>query len=176
MDEALRDIKGPLSLHGHINFYFWAAILLLVVGAALVFLYLSRRKSAAAVVRKLLAHEIAYKQLEALRQSDLIRQGRIKEYYSQISDIIRHYLENRFLLKAPEMTTEEFLSYVRDKAEFVREHKALLKDFLVACDLVKFAKHAPSAADMEAIFESAKKLVDETCDVGAGLKPAPTVA
>ena len=114
---------------------------------------------------KLLAHEVAYKQLQALRQKDLIRQGRIKEYYSEISDIIRHYLENRFLLKAPEMTTEEFLFYVRDKAELVREHKSLLKDFLVACDLVKFAKHTPSAVDMEAIFASAKKLVDETREV-----------
>ena len=80
----------------------------------------------------------------------------------KISGIIRHYLENRFALKAPEMTTEEFLFYVRDYGSLISEHKALLKEFLVACDMVKFAKHTPTVDAMMAIFDSAKKLVDET--------------
>jgi len=81
---------------------------------------------------------------------------------SEISDIIRHYLENRFLLKAPEMTTEEFLFYVRDYSQLIKEHKTLLKEFLLTCDLVKFAKYVPLFEEMDAIFVSAKKLVDET--------------
>lgn len=159
--ETLRDIKGPLSLHGHINLFLWLAILAVLAAAAFVFIYLSRKKKAhpAPAVP---ADQIAFRQLEALRLKDLIRQGKIKEYYSEISDIIRHYLENRFRLRAPEMTSEEFLFYARDYGQLVREHKALLKDFLLSCDLVKFAKHKPSAQEMEAIFASAKKLVDET--------------
>jgi len=163
--EALRDIKGPLSLHGHINLFLELAILVVLAIAAFVFIYLSRKKKAY-LAPPVPAHEIAYRQLEALRLKGLIRQGKIKEYYSEVSNIIRHYLENRFMLKAPEMTSEEFLFYVRDYVKLVREHKALLKDFLLSCDLVKFAKHTPSSQEMEAIFASAKKLVDETHEVG----------
>ncbi len=115
-----------------------------------------------APVPKRRAHEIAYEQLEKLKAKDLIRQAKVKEYYSEVSDIVRHYLENRFLLKAPEMTTEEFLFYVRDYSPLISEHKTLLKEFLLACDLVKFARHVPPSEEMSAIIVSAEKLVDET--------------
>jgi len=159
---TLRDIKGPLNLGYHVNIFLLLGILVFLPALAFLLISLSRRKRVPVIVPRSPAHEIAYKQLEALRQKDLIRQNRIKEYYSEISDIIRHYLENRFLLKAPEMTTEEFLFYVRDYGQLVAEHKTLLKEFLLACDLVKFAKYAPSAKEINVIFVSAKKFVDQT--------------
>ncbi|OIO36611.1 MAG: hypothetical protein AUJ74_01920 [Candidatus Omnitrophica bacterium CG1_02_44_16] len=160
MNETLRDIKGPLSLNGHLNIFLLLGLLVLL--AVLAFLFLSRRKNVGVIVRKRPAHEIAYEQLEKLKAKDLVRQGKIKEYYSEVSDIIRRYLENRFLLKAPEMTTEEFLFYVRDYSQLVSAYKASLRGFLTACDLVKFAKYIPTFEEMDAIFVSAKKLVDET--------------
>ena len=159
---SLRDIKGPLSLSHDFTILLLLSILVLLALLAFLFIFFSRKKLASVVVPEKLPHEIAYEQLEVLRQKDLIRQGRTKEYYSEISDIIRHYLENRFLLKAPEMTTEEFLGYVRDYGQLMDEHKSLLKEFLSACDLVKFAKHAPSVGETSAIFVSAKNFVDET--------------
>lgn len=162
ISETLRDIKGPLSLSNHINILLLLMILLLLAALVFLFKFLFRRKEASVIVPQKPAHEIAYEQLEKLKTKDLIRQGKIKEYYSEVSDIIRHYLENRFLLKAPEMTTEEFLFYVRDYSQLISGHKTLLKEFLLACDLVKFAKYAPSFGEMDAIFLSAKKVVDET--------------
>lgn len=160
--ETLRDIKGPLSLSGHFNILLLSGILVILSILALLFMLLSRRKKISVVAPKKPAHGIAYEQLEKLKAKDLIRQGRIKEYYSEVSDIVRHYLENRFLLKASEMTTEEFLFYVRDYSQLISDHKTLLKEFLLACDLVKFAKYVPPFEEMDAIFVSAKKLVDET--------------
>ncbi len=160
--ETLRDIKGPLSLSNQVNILLFLAILVILASLVFLFKFLSKRKKTLAMVIQKLAHEIAYEQLEKLKAKDLIQQGKIKEYYSEVSDIIRHYLENRFLLKAPEMTTEEFLFYVRDYGQLVSDHKILLKEFLLACDLVKFAKHIPSIIEMDTIFLSAKKVVDET--------------
>ncbi|MFH1191389.1 MAG: hypothetical protein V1670_04260 [Candidatus Omnitrophota bacterium] len=162
MNETLRDIKGPLSLISHLNIFLLLGALVLLVILVFLFKFLSKKKEAPVVARRKSAHEIAYARLEKLKAKDLIGQGRIKEYYSEVSDIIRYYLENRFLLKAPEMTTEEFLFYVRDYSQLISEHKTLLKEFLLACDLVKFAKYIPARAEMEAIFLSAKKVVDET--------------
>ena len=113
INETLRDIKGPLSLSHHTNIILLLVILVLSVILLFLFKFLSGRKKAPVIVPPKPADEIAYGQLEKLRAKDFIRQGKIKEYYSEVSDIIRHYLENRFLLKAPEMTTEEFLFYVR---------------------------------------------------------------
>ncbi|MDD5477471.1 MAG: hypothetical protein PHG87_04620 [Candidatus Omnitrophica bacterium] len=162
ISETLRDIKGPLSLNSRLNFLLLLGILVFIAILVLLFIFLSRRKKPPAILPKRPAHTSAYEQLEKLKAKDLIRQARFKEYYSEISDIIRHYLENRFLLKAPEMTTEEFLFYVRDYGRLDRGHKILLKEFLLACDLVKFAKYVPPIEEMDAIFLSAKKLVDET--------------
>ena len=127
INETLRDIKGPLSLSTRFNILLLLGILVFLAILVLLFMFLSRRKKVSVVVPKRPAHEIAYEQLEKLKAKDLIRQGRIKEYYSEVSDIIRHYLENRFLLKAPEMTTEEFLFYVRDYSHLIREHKNFIK-------------------------------------------------
>lgn len=162
INETLRDIKGPLSLSSHFNFLLFLKILIVLAILVVLWMYFKKRKKMPPVIPKRSAHEIAYEQLERLKAKDYIRQGRVKEYYSEISDIIRHYLENRFLLKAPEMTTDEFLFYVRDYGRLIEAHKALLKEFLVACDLVKFAKYIPSTVEVDAIFVSAKKLVDET--------------
>lgn len=156
------DIKGPLSSGIAIP----AIILLILAVLALMLVFwkwIFRKKQKIAVeMQPWKAHEIAYAQLEELRKKDLLAKGMVKPYYSEISNILRHYLENRFSLKAPEMTTEEFFVYVRDYSELCRERKDLLKDFLVNCDLVKFAKHIPPDAEGEAAFDTTKKFVDQT--------------
>ncbi len=60
------------------------------------------------------------------------------------------------------MTTEEFLISARDAVELISEHKNLLKEFLLCCDLVKFAKYAPSVDEVNSIFDSAKNFIDQT--------------
>ncbi len=158
----MRDIKEPVGLPSTINKYLILAGLLLLVVLGLLAGYLLKKNKEEKTIPKKLAHEIAYEQLEALRVKNYVSQAKIKEYYTEISDIIRHYLENRFRLRAPEMTTEEFLVSARDAAELISEHKNLLKEFLLCCDLVKFAKYAPSTEEINSIFDSAKNFIDQT--------------
>ena len=158
----MRDIKGPVGLPSVINKYLIpAGLLFLVVLALLAGYFLKKNKEEKGIPKKP-AHETAYEQLEALRAKDYISRGLIKEYYTEISNIIRHYLENRFKLRAPEMTTEEFLASARESAELISEHKNLLKEFLFCCDLVKFAKYAPAADEINSIFDSARNFIDQT--------------
>ena len=158
----LRDIKGPVGLDSAINNYLILASLLFLIASGLLAGYFLRKNKAGKTIPKKPAHEIAYEQLERLRVKDYIGKGLVKEYYTEVSDIIRHYLENRFMFRAPEMTTEEFLVSARDAAELISEHKNLLKSFLLCCDLVKFAKYAPGADEVNSIFDSAKHFIDQT--------------
>jgi hypothetical protein len=108
------------------------------------------------------AHLIAYEQMRRLVEDRLVEHGRIEEYYVRLSDICRHYLENRFNLRAPERTTEEFLVEVSGTALLTGPQKGLVRDFLGHCDLVKFARYGPDDREMREAFEAAKRLVDET--------------
>ena len=162
----IRDIRGPVEFPAGPFFYILLAILVLALIAALTMFLLRRRKKASKKAPPpKLPHEIAYEELESLRKKGLIESGRVKEYYFELSLIARRYLENRFDLRAPEMTTEEFLGKLKDSDALSREHKNLLKDFLSHCDMVKFAKYGPSREEMTLSFDSARRLVDETREV-----------
>jgi hypothetical protein len=122
-----------------------------------------RRKKVKAAVRIFKpAHEIAYARLQALIKRDLIKQGRVKEFYETISDIIRHYIEDRFELRAPERTTEEFLAEIRDTSRLSDTHGRALSEFLTHCDLVKFARHSPTTEQIQRTFDLAKNFIEQT--------------
>ena len=92
--------------------------------------------------------------------------GEVERYYVLLSAVVRQYLENRFGLHAPEMTTEEFLqaaaSVQMDDSTLLKDHRTLLRDFLTESDLVKFAQYGPDEEHMNSAFGSAKRFVDET--------------
>ncbi|MFH1504133.1 MAG: hypothetical protein ABIH08_01915 [Candidatus Omnitrophota bacterium] len=158
------DIKGPLSLHSSLTFLFiFLAALLLIAAIVFGILYfLKKRKEKIEAIPPKPAHEIALEALEALKRKDYIAKGKIKEFYEELSFIVRYYLENRFSLKAPEMTTEEFLEQAKGADFLTQEQKKLLEEFLSHCDLVKFAKYGPSEDEIKASFESAENLIEQT--------------
>ncbi|MFA4888925.1 MAG: hypothetical protein WC628_05060 [Candidatus Omnitrophota bacterium] len=165
--QNIKDIKGPLALKSKSRPYILGIILLIILIISALFIY-KKKPLPALVVPPRPAHEIAYEQLEELRAKGLVAKGRIKEYFIEISAIVRRYLENRFNLRAPEMTTEEFLVYVRDYARLEGAHKSLLREFLTCCDLVKFAKYAPSAEEIDSVFATSKKFVGQTKEIQQG--------
>lgn len=79
-----------------------------------------------------------------------------------VSDAVRWYLEERFQLRAPERTTEEFLGELREAGRLSDLQQSLLGDFLTRCDLVKFARHEPSEPELRALHDAAVRLVEET--------------
>ena len=102
---------------------------------------------------------IADERLEELKNLNLPSSGKNKEYYTLLSDIVRRFIEARFSLRAPEMTTQEFLGYISSR-HLNSEHNELLQGFLNSCDMVKFAKYGPSLKETATSFDMAKKLIN----------------
>ena len=136
----------------------WGMGLLILLGIASVtgVLYFRKRDATAS------AWAIAQEELDALLQAPRPSSGEIGPFFVVLSDIIRRYLENRFSLRSPELTTERFLELVSDCPDLSREHQGLLRNFLNQCDLVKFAGHIPSSESIEEVIEAARLFLDET--------------
>ena len=108
------------------------------------------------------AHQLAYRELEWLVKQDLIENGKFKLFYFGISCVLRHYIENRFNLHAPEQTTEEFLNELNLNNILQPNQKKLLQNFLNHCDLVKFAELVPSNEEIQSTFNTCKEFIIET--------------
>ena len=106
-------------------------------------------------------HEIAVEALDRLRDSDLLEKGKIKAYYTEISEIIRRYIEGRYFIVALEMTTTDVLDGLSREDVFEEDYD-LFQMFLDRCDLVKFAKMIPTAEENEEILRLAYEIVDRT--------------
>lgn len=160
----IRDIKPPVYFPGEYLFLMVIGIVIVLAGLVFLVIFLRKRlkKTKAPNLTPKPAQQRALEALQALKAQDLPGQGRTKEYYFQLSDITRHYIENRFSIRAPEMTTEEFLFSLRDSSTLSAAQKNLLKEFLSLCDIVKFAKYGPSQKEIDESFNAAVKLVDET--------------
>ncbi len=162
--DDIRTIKGPLSLD---TWAFWALIFAILAALLTIFLVikviLRRRKKKAIDLESLKPpHERAVLELRRLQQKKLLEAGNAKDFYSELSDILRRYLERRFQIEALEQTTFEILRTLKEK-EFETAVIDKTKRVLEEADLVKFAKVVPprSLADelggeIEAIVQMTK--------------------
>lgn len=158
----IREIAGPVSFPeegpGPLPFAVAGAVVLVIALA----LFLRLRRKRRIEERARLAHQIAFDELEALVAMDLVGKGRVSEFYFHLSGALRRYIENRFRLRAPERTTEEFLREMTGATVFESNHGRLLREFLEKADLVKFARHEPPPGEIEASFDFARDFVTET--------------
>jgi len=162
----IKDIKGILYPFSPLGLIIWAMVSLIVLWLLVRFILKIIFKKAAAKF----PHEIALEEIkEAGKQ--FAAGGGVKEYYVRISDAVRRYIETVFSLKAPEMTTQEFLTSL-GSSKLSTAYKELLKIFMEACDLVKFAKYTPARTDMESVFDTASKFIEETKEIY--MNPAPS--
>ena len=107
------------------------------------------------------AHEIALVRLKALEEKELWQKGEIKAYQSEITHIIREYLENRYQILALESTTSEIAQQLQTLG-FNEPLKAKLQHILQMADLVKFAKAKPPADIHARFMEEAYNFVEQT--------------
>lgn len=112
--------------------------------------------------KKLPAHIIAMNALSALADKKLWQSGRDKEYQTELTDILRQYIEDRFYVNAMEKTTDEILDDLYELAEQQKSSLSNLKQVLQLADLVKFAKYKPLADENQLSFMNAKMFVEQT--------------
>ncbi len=165
------DIKQPLT----VSYTFWdwlkdhwKAILITLAAilaiAGLIYYYKKRPKKEAPVLAAAPAlplDTIILNKLNELRAKNLWQQGQVKLYYSELSDVLREYLEKRYQVKAHEQTTDEIFTGLEEK-DVPQESKNLLKQVLTLADLVKFAKEKPEAFQNEQSMENAVNFIVQT--------------
>lgn len=169
--KAIYDIKQPLQVSYtwvdwlKDNWYWVFFPLLVVLGTAAAIYYLLKRRKAkpvVAYVQPLIADDaLALNKLQALREKQLWQQGEVKGYYSELTDVIREYLEKRYQIKTQEKTTDEIFEGLRP-ADITAAQKQLLYTLLSNADLVKFAKGNPAAAENEQSMTDAVQLILQT--------------
>lgn len=159
----IRDPKTPVEVPRDYRPLWWAlAALATVAGAGFGVYRLLNRRRLARITPPRPAHQVALEALARLRGARLLEAGQPKEYYVRLTDIVRTYLEGRFELRAPEMTTEEFLQAAQRNPQLAAAHRSLLAQFLSQSDLVKFARHVPSLGDAEGAYASAREFIEST--------------
>lgn len=159
----IREITPPIDLPKSYGAMWLALAVGLVLLGLIAFLFWRRRQRAGLTAEPAIPpHKLALRALDQLLADDLVRKGEIKRFYQRITDILRHYIENRFGLAAPEQTTREFLVTLSANHTLLPNHKQLLHQFLRHCDLVKFAEHQPSPEDVTNTMESCRAFIIET--------------
>ena len=162
----IRDIKSVEPVPADLRPYYLVAAVLLVLGVLAWLVRRWRRQPARvqAAAPPLPPHEVAARALAELARRRLLHVGAFVEHYTTLAAIVRTYVEQRFALRAPEMTTEEFLGASARDARLAGVHRSLLAQFLRECDLVKFARHVPTVLDGERALGAAAHFVAETTE------------
>jgi hypothetical protein len=168
-DKGPRDIKEPYKVP-----LTWQEILLwsMIAAAIILALWLGIRywkkrkeeKSMPEIRRKPAepAHVFALRELNTLREARLWQQGKVKEYYTRLTDILRTYLEYRYGIRALEQTTPETLTALEKTGFNDNRLKGILGQILETGDLVKFAKYVPQPDVNESVLLDAFVFVNET--------------
>jgi hypothetical protein len=120
---------------------------------------------------RLSPRERALRELDALLGRDLIGRNLVKEFYIELTLVVRRYVERAHAIRAPEQTTEEFLASASRDPRFTAEVVRRLKAFLEAADLVKFAAHRPDSAAVTRAVGTAREYVET--DTAADGLPNP---
>lgn len=102
---------------------------------------------------------IALRRLAAIKDAKYIEGENYLALYTELSECIRQYMEDRYRIKALEMTTEEFLKRLAGDGRLHETEQQMLKEFLNASDLVKFARYHPSASEADHALESIEHLI-----------------
>ena len=162
----IQDVKAPVKIS--LDWLFIGlialAVILILTAAYFIFRRYRNKQDDGIKERKVIKippYRIALEALDLLDQKKLWQQGKIKDYHSEITQIIRRYFEDRFKVPALEITSEELLTGLEAK-EGTGEITSITREFLSNADMVKFAKFQPMPSINEEMMKQAYSIVNTT--------------
>ena len=174
-DMAITDIKGiykaPIWWWGVLR---WLLLVLAITGLHVGGYYLvtylqSRRRGVEGEViptePQRPAEEVALEKLDLIREQKIWQTGQVKEYHTQLTDVVREYIDRRFGVNSTEQTSDETLCAMRTLLNGKKELYEQLRKMLSLADLVKFAKWTTTPDENEMSLRSAYAFVKETTPV-----------
>ena len=164
-NSEIKDIKEPFDAEYEFkDFLKWIILLLTIILIVYIlkkYVFNKKEKVEKKIIKKIVpAHITALKELNNIEKKELWQSGKIKQYHSGISEILRKYMEHRFKFIALELTTDEILLNI--ETTISREEHIQLKQVLQRADLAKFAKSKPNEEENKQSMELAKRFVDKT--------------
>lgn len=143
----------------------YSVIFMLVLGALVVFFVIRYRdnKPIIKIIKvepKLPPHQIAMQKIEAIKADKELQRQDPKRYYTELTDVLRIYMKERFGFNALEMTSTEIID--RLNAEEDKQSIEELKVLFGTADLVKFAKHAPMMNENDMNLVNAVAFINQT--------------
>lgn len=162
----IKDIQDPETVWlDYLDYVLIAILILLVLAIIGVILYFVIKKKKKGYYFKpkviLPPHTVAFQELNNLKEKKLHEQGQDKEYYTELTEILRRYIDERFNVDALEMTSDEIMDAIRKKID-ADSAKETLGQILSIADLVKFAKYTPPADQNELCLMNAYLFVNQT--------------
>ncbi len=171
-DMAITDIKGiyraPIWWWGILRWVLLAvAIAGVGVGGYYLITYLkgrSRKTEEEIAITEPLrpAEEVALEKLDIIREQKLWQTGQVKEYHTQLTDVVREYIARRFEVSSVEQTSDETLRAMKPLLHDKKELYEQLRKMLSLADLVKFAKWTATPDENELSLRNAYAFVKET--------------
>ena len=166
-DEDIKDIKDPIKIPLDWKTILIYILIILAIAALAYFIFkrykkkLGSREEIKVSAPKIPSYITALNSLHQLEEEKLWQKGKVKEYHSRITEIIRRYFENRFYLPALELTTTEAMKRLSERYD-TSEILKPTEEFLSNADLVKFAKYNP-VPDLNAeMMKQAYHIVEKT--------------
>ncbi len=164
-----KDIKPPFAeafnWKWYSKYFYWGfSLLVIIILIVLITIYFTKKNKIVVLKSekpKIPAHIIALQTLEKIKNEQIWKEEKTKEYYSSISDTIRLYIEERFKVNALESTTAEIMKAFRSQV-VDKESKDKLQQLLMLSDLVKFAKQFPIISEHTFTLQNAFDFVNET--------------
>ena len=174
-DMAITDIKGiyraPIWWWGFLRWVLLAlAVASIGVGGYYLITYLQsrmgkREEDAIAAEPLRPAEEVALEKLDIIREQKIWQAGQVKEYHTQLTDVVREYIDRRFEVSSAEQTSDETLRAMRPLLSDKKDLYEQLRKMLTLADLVKFAKWTTTPDENEMSLRSAYAFVKETTPV-----------
>jgi hypothetical protein len=168
-EQLLKDITKVRKIPRSAKFWIGiGVVVILLAGLIIGFIYWRKNRGVAGGIFSLSApkippHEAALAELAALLASQHIARGDFKAYYSELSEILREYIERRMGVQALELSTFEIMQNLEDSGfQLSRDQLRLLREILDKCDLVKFAKLIPPEDWNLGTVELARTFIEET--------------
>ncbi len=164
----LQDIKSihlePVSWRDYIRPYLPIVVGVLLFAFVVWWLLLRRKKSGLKAIRTIqqAPHELAFRRLAELERRQYWQNGQLKTYYSELTHIVREYLEQRFHILALESASEEIIHALLQKTDMPAPLLAPLSELLRWADLAKFAKGAPPEHFHGQAMREVRQMIEQT--------------